>query len=1490
MRTGIVIFLLALIALLPCRADAQEENGFSEDPVLFVAELEYLFRQTPVRQRQAVNTLVNNIKQSFNTGIIHPDNQREMIKAANLMQDFRLRPFPHFFAYFSAAMACHNDARGQNNYVSWNKSVLKLIAADNPRRLESFLEQSELFFRQKLLYNTGAVQWRVYGGEWAIAPDSIPAFMISDAMLTCYASRDSLNVFHASGSFFPLNNEWRGSKGRINWSRAGFPESEVYADFSHHLIALNNSEFSADSAWLSFPDYFGRRLGGNIVHRVVSGARPATTTYPRFTSYDFVHEVRDVFPGIDYMGGFALEGSRVMGFGKERENAYLVIKRNGEPIIRLVSHSFVIRDDRITSQRASFCLYFENDSIYHPGLQMRYMDAEKELMLLRSGEGIAQSPYFNSYHHLDMTFEALYWNLNSAEMTFGAMRGMSRESAAIFESANFFTQPRFNRIQGADAQHPLIVINDYVNQSNSAVFYHEDLAIHMNLALNQVSAMLISLANLGFLQYSPDDGRVVVKDRIDHYIDAVNNRSDYDVIRIQSQVDGLVNAKLNLETFDLSLFGVPEVFLSRTQRVFVFPQNSRITMKKGLDFIFGGQIHAGYFQFYAEECAFLYDDFKLNLTRIDSLSFDVPVLDDQRTREELERVRTVISDISGDLLIDHPSNKSGRKKYPRYPIFDSKTDSYVYFDEPHIQGGVYDREDFYYHILPFTIDSLTNFTTVGMSFNGYLHSGNIFPDIEEPLRVQPDFSLGFVRDLTGEGLPLYNGRAHAFVELSVSHQGLRGGGKIDYLTSVMYSGDFIFHPDSVMSELYEFILEPSIGDVSHPGVFAKDVSQRWIIDDDRMVLKSTANVPFEMYNNQLVHKGTLIYRSTGLFGSGEAIYADATFRSTNFNFLHDQFGADKSVFMLKSPAFGMVFRANGYGFEYDLDMRQGRFHQSGSNAFTEFPLNRYHAYMDLFRWETDYEELYLSMESESPVIFPLSGSETSGLEFDRFKPNFFSKHPAQDSLRFAAGAARFDLREYTLGIQEVPFIEVADAAVFPIDGNVEILRNAEMRPLHGANLIAGTENRFHNLYNVNATINGRSDYSATGVYDYTDVTGKTQTIFFNRIEIDSLGNSYGMAHISDLGFSLSPYFDFIGNIRFNAKDKDFYYDGGFRIRHNCSEGNPRWVRFQGEIDKQKVMLPILEPTYDIHGEKLFSSVLFSPISNRVYPGFLLGKQYPSDQELIVAHGKLHMNPENNTYVIEKAVEAGPPAGLSGRLMLNIDRCILSAEGLINFGHDFGRMSMHNSGSIDHYLIPDSTVLRLFSVIDFFFDDQALNMIQLSLNEAALQGMDPNNESFNKGLRRFLSDEDAQRLLSELNLYGTFRRFPRELSQTLILSDVKMKWNNNTRSFTSYGHIGIAALNSQLVNRYVEGHIEIVRRRAGDILNIYIQPADNEWYFFTYSAGVMQAISSNEGFNEQLLGLREDRRTLRTRGDEEPYQFIISTIQQRNAFLRRLRSN
>ncbi len=117
-----------------------------------------------------------------------------------------------------------------------------------------------------------------------------------------------------------------------------------------------------------------------------------------------------------------------------------------------------------------------------------------------------------------------------------------------------------------------------------------------------------------------------------------------------------------------------------------------------------------------------------------------------------EKAENLIQNLKGDLFIDKPDNKSGRNSYAAYPIFQSKSNGHVYYDDKTIQSGVYSRDKFFYQIYPFEMDSLDNFNRKSMQFDGELTSAGIFPVIHETLRLQPDNSLGFHHTVPDSGI------------------------------------------------------------------------------------------------------------------------------------------------------------------------------------------------------------------------------------------------------------------------------------------------------------------------------------------------------------------------------------------------------------------------------------------------------------------------------------------------------------------------------------------------------------------------------------------------------------------------------------------------------------------------------------------------------------------------------------------------------------------
>jgi hypothetical protein len=230
-------------------------------------------------------------------------------------------------------------------------------------------------------------------------------------------------------------------------------------------------------------------------------------------------------------------------------------------------------------------------------------------------------------------------------------------------------------------------------------------------------------------------------------------------------------------------------------------------MKENRSFQFDGKVDAGLFTFYGRNFFFNYNDFRVNLQNVDSVSLNVLTGELDNYGNHLSRkVTNVIEHLTGDVQIDRPDNKSGRKHLHQYPKFESRENSFVYYQNKNIEGGVYPRKSFYFEVYPFVIDSLDHLLKSSVNFKGKFQSSGILPPIEQQLKLQKDYSLGFQFNPGPDGIPVYEGKGTLFADIKLNNNGLRGSGKLNYLTSVTTSNDFKFYPDSMNTQSDEFTI------------------------------------------------------------------------------------------------------------------------------------------------------------------------------------------------------------------------------------------------------------------------------------------------------------------------------------------------------------------------------------------------------------------------------------------------------------------------------------------------------------------------------------------------------------------------------------------------------------------------------------------------------------------------------------------------------------
>ena len=898
-----LFYLLFLIILLipagTLKLHAQKKTVFSGERANYIEELKNFMTNLP----EQYEDLLDEFMRAWEVDSLFDEQEQTNIVAISvLLIKRKARPYPHFYRFMSCMLAFEKYNTRPENYTNWIEGFSAMLDHRKTKTLEfnNLLEITDILLRTNYLYESSSTIWKSTTKDYRITNSDDLHIEFPPGALVCYAKRDSIRLFQTKGTLYPVENKWEGEGGLITWERGGYSRDQVFANLREYTINLTRSEYSAEEVTFTNKIYFDEPLSGYVEDRVMVVKEPEDATYPKFFSYTKEFLIKNLYENIDYEGGLSMQGAKLVGTGTRENNAKLKIYRNDTLVLIASSVYFGFRADRVSSQRTAISIRLRNDSIYHPDLFFTYRVKNRELTLLKTDNYSSQGPYSNSYHKMDMNFDQLTWKMDEDYMKFTAPRGAAIGDA-YFESVNYFNYNKYMNMMMLDKAHPLYVLKKFAQIYGSDEFPTEAYADYLKMPLHEVQQQAMRMAFGGFVFYDMNKETIRLKPRLYDYLAASINKIDYDVIAFDSRVQApMENAVYNIKTNDLIINGIPEIHVSDSQNVTIYPAYNRIILKSNRNFQFDGVVEAGLLTFYGKNFFFNYDSFKVNLQNVDSLHLDF--LTGQLDGFGLPitaAVRNRLQYITGEVLIDQPDNKSGRERYPEYPIFKSKESSYVYYENRNIEGGVYGSDDFFFEVYPFVMDSLDNFNYKDLYFKGEFVSAGIFPSFEKELSLQPDNSLGFRHMTPEEGFPVYDGKGQYYNEIWLSNNGLRGKGELEYLTSTTWSDDFIFYPDSMNTESIRYQIARKDTETQYPRVSSQNNFIHWMPYADVMYADRT-DTDFNMFNDSTYLKGDLTLRPSGLSGQGRMDLKNSDLKSDLFTYKAQDIYSDTADFFLKS--------------------------------------------------------------------------------------------------------------------------------------------------------------------------------------------------------------------------------------------------------------------------------------------------------------------------------------------------------------------------------------------------------------------------------------------------------------------------------------------------------------------------------------------------------------------------------------------------------------
>jgi hypothetical protein len=294
-------------------------------------------------------------------------------------------------------------------------------------------------------------------------------------------------------------------------------------------------------------------------------------------------------------------------------------------------------------------------------------------------------------------------------------------------------------------------------------------------------------------------------------------------------------------------------------------------------------------------------------------------------------------------------------------------------------------------------------------------------------------------------------------------------------------------------------------------------------------------------------------------------------------------------------------------------------------------------------------------------------------------------------------------------------------------------------------------------------------------------------------------------------------------------------------------------------------------------------------SVHVYPAFLSPHKSYSDRALVTAHGFLYYDRAGRLYKIGSKEKINDFTLSEDYLSLAREECRLNGEGKIDLGQNLGQVKLSAYGNVRHELPLNETTLDIALSVDFFMDPAMISLMANEIDSAqGLEAVNLNRQVWKKTVNALVGAEMAQTLNDELTLFGTIKELPPQLRHTFIFNDLKLKWNDQTNSYQSVGKIGIASIDNIQINKLVNGFMELQIKRSGDIFDLYLEIDRRTYYYFGYTRGVMQTLSSNRIYVETIMNMKPRDRKMKVPRNETSYIYMISTDRKMASFYQKYR--
>ena len=1494
-----ILFSVFAIVLFFSSANAQQDNVFPEERVDFIKQFKAFFNKSKSKDMES---FFKDFESYFHSSITEEEFPL-FREACNAMLSKKMSANPYFKNYLTVVLAIKKNDTDGGKLNEWNDLTVAMVKAIKNRKLKPFkdyLNFSESFFGQNALrYSKSGIKWYYESDKYKLEiEEGVPYVDFEKMNLIGTRGKDSILISETVGQYYPTQLKWKGSGGKVSWAKLDQPD--VYCILSDYEIETKKSLYKAKNVRLVYPELFpGEEIEGDFEDKVVVRNKSTEGSYPRFLSYDKVLKVNNIGEGIEYQGGFRLEGNTVYGYGNKETPSEIVVKSGGKVSFRATAQLFkIIKSERIAGQQVKVVLYFDQDSIYHPSVNLKYDIETKDLNLQRGERGSDRNPYFNSYHQVNINADKIDWNLASDSLLIGKKQfGLGDgKNEVTFESLKYYDEKYILRIQNISDVNPIVTLKVLSEELERRDIQAPEFAQKLNPRFDtkNIESLLYELVSNGFVDYDREEEIVYVKDKIFHYADAMAKKTDYDAIKLVSTADKDANAVFSMKDKSLQANEVTHLEINKQQKVAIKPANKSITMQKNRDMDFGGRVYAGFSVLEGKDFHFDYEKYLMTLDSVRYFDLFVPTEAKDENGDPISiSIASRIEHTNGVLLVDSPNNKAGAEDIDIFPSFNTKDYSYVYYDNRNIHNGVYKRDSFYFKLDKFSFNSLDNFTKDDVRFKGNLVSADVFPDFKETLLLQEeDQSLGFTTKTPANGHPTYQAKGNYKGEIHLSNKGMLGKGTISYLTSSTDSEDILFKPKRMTATARLFDLEEDrAGAVEVPQAHGEDIRIDWKPYQDSMYIFTKENA-FELFKeNDHNITGGLILTPNGLRGNGKMKWSKGALKSTLIKFGAFSANADSSRLQINAVgASALALDTDNVNSKLDFDKQMGHVVANEKGHFTTLPFNQYKTSLTTFDWDMKADAVTFKTDPGQVGQFVATGEN-------------------RDSLHFEGENAFYDLKSNELKISGVKSINTCDAIVYTDDGKIEIFEAGKMSTLENCKIVCDTISKNHIINRATVDIKGKKDYNAKGFYEY-NIKGRKQEIQFDNI----IGQRYGKGKRSEKktrttakgevlesdNFYIDLKTEFRGEITLQGDKKPLDFKGFARLDTDKLPQR-EWFSINSEGDKNDLIIGFDQPK-NYEGYKLYTGLYLSKETAYLYPRIFQPKYFRKDRPILEVTGLFKLDEAKDEFIFGDTLKIKSDTKQGSKISFNNKTGGFIAEGKLNIGDMLKHMSIDAAGvARTTYPSPQDSIVQgpkgyqveaeMMAGLKTFIPKNMLDFMIQDIKSSSFdtRGVDfTDNDFYEKALSELITDSKL--------LHNTITRMKTEYRLNLpkksnpysfLFGKMSMKWDPDYQSFVNTNdQVGVISINGEETNVTLKCYVEFKMKSNGDDrLYLYIKSPSDTYYFFGYKEGIMNIVSNNTKFNDLVINMKKKERVLKM-GDGETVEFQYVEPSTAERFVRR----